>query len=138
MTGASLSSLTAPRGKEDQSISGWWASLVAEMVKNLPAMQRPKFNPWVGMIPWRREWHPTPIFLLGEFHGQSSLAGYSQWGHKKSDMTERLTHTHVIILSSLAYCQCKKYLQPKRGQLCFIWQEFLGQAASQVALRELL
>ena len=32
----------------------------------------------------------TPVFSPGEFHGQRSLAGYSLWGHKKSDMTERL------------------------------------------------
>ena len=35
------------------------------------------FNPWVGKIPWKREWPPTPVFLPGEFHGQRSLAGYS-------------------------------------------------------------
>ena len=34
---------------------------------------------------------PTPVFLPGEFHGQRSLVGYSPWGHKKSDTTERLT-----------------------------------------------
>ena len=28
---------------------------------------------WVGKIPWRRAWQPTPVFLLGEFHGQRSL-----------------------------------------------------------------
>ena len=43
------------------------------MVKNLPTM----FDPWVGKIPWRRKWQPTPVFLLGEFHEQRSLAGYS-------------------------------------------------------------
>ena len=31
---------------------------------------------------------PTPVFLPGEFHEQKSLAGYSPWGHKESDMTE--------------------------------------------------
>ena len=36
----------------------------------------PGFNSWVGKIPWRREWPPTPIFLPGEFHGQRSLVGY--------------------------------------------------------------
>ena len=33
-------------------------------------------GPWVGKFPWRREWQPTPIFLLGEFHEERSLAGY--------------------------------------------------------------
>ena len=50
---------------------------------------------WIRKIPWRREWLPTPVFLPGEFHGQRSLAGYSPWGHKESDMTEQLTHTHT-------------------------------------------
>ena len=61
-----------------------WASLVIQLVKNLPAMQ----ETWVGKIPWRREWLPTPVFLPEEFHGQRNLAGYSLWGHKESDMTE--------------------------------------------------
>ena len=40
----------------------WRASLVAQMVKNLPAMQ----DTWVGENAWRREWLPTPVFLPGE------------------------------------------------------------------------
>ena len=35
------------------------------------------FDPWVGKIPWRREWQPTPVLLPGESHGQRSLVGYS-------------------------------------------------------------
>ena len=50
------------------------------------------FNAWVWKIPWRREWQPTPVFLPGESHGQGSLAGYSPWGLKESDMTEALKH----------------------------------------------
>ena len=34
----------------------------------------------VGLIPWRKQWQPTPVFLPGEFHGQKSLADYSPWG----------------------------------------------------------
>ena len=40
---------------------------------------------------WRRKWLPTSEFLPGESHGQRSLAGYSPWGHRESDMTEQLT-----------------------------------------------
>ena len=36
--------------------------------------RRRRFNSWVGRIPWRRKWQSAPIFLLGEFHGQRSLA----------------------------------------------------------------
>ena len=47
--------------------------------------------PGSGRIPWRREWQPTPVFLPGGFHGQRRLVGYSPWGCKESDLTERLT-----------------------------------------------
>ena len=57
------------------------------VVKNLPASCRRckgcGVNPWVGKIPWRREWQPTPIFLPGESHGQRNLAGYSPWGRRR-------------------------------------------------------
>ena len=53
--------------------------------------RRTRFDPWVGKIPWTREWQPTPAFLPGEFHGQRSLAGYSPWGHKESDTTDKLS-----------------------------------------------
>ena len=46
---------------------------------------------WVGQIPWRREWQPTPVFLPRELPGQRSFMGYSQWGRKEPDTTEQLT-----------------------------------------------
>ena len=59
------------------------------VVKNPPASARDSgVDPCVGEILWRRKWQPTPIFLPGESHGQRSLAGYSLWGCKESDMTE--------------------------------------------------
>ena len=56
--------------------------LVAQTVKNLPAMQETWVQSLVGKLPCRRNWLPTPIFLPREFHGQRSLAGYSPWGHR--------------------------------------------------------
>ena len=53
--------------------------------------RRPGVDPWVGKISWRRKWQPTPAFLPGKSHGWRNLVGYSPWGHKESDMTERLT-----------------------------------------------
>ena len=41
------------------------------------------FHPWIGKIPCRREWLPTPVFLPGKSHGQRSLVGYSPWGHTR-------------------------------------------------------
>ena len=58
------------------------ASLVAQLVKSLSAMQE-TWETWVGKIPWRRERLSTPVFWPGEFHGL-----YSPWGRKESDTTE--------------------------------------------------
>ena len=51
------------------------------------------FNPWVGKIPWRRKWQPTPLFLPGKSHGQGGLVGYSPWwsqivGHDQTDLAQ--------------------------------------------------
>ena len=52
---------------------------------------RPRFHPWWGRIPWRRQWQPTPVFLPGKSQGQRSLVGYSPKDHKESEMTEWLS-----------------------------------------------
>ena len=70
------------------------APLMAQKVKNLPATQ----EIWVRSLGWKdlleKEWQPTSVFLLGEFHAQKSLTGYSPWGRKELDMTEWLTLSH--------------------------------------------
>ena len=53
--------------------------------------RRPRFDSWVGKVPWRREWLPTPVFLPGESHGERSLAGYSPRWLKELDM-QRFRH----------------------------------------------
>ena len=77
------------------------------MVKNLPANagdagRRLGFDAWVGKIPWRRKWKPTPVFLPGKSHGQRSLVGYSPWGPKK-------------VRQDLATKQTKKWLREAMG-----------------------
>ena len=58
------------------------------MAKNLPALEEIRVQSLVRKIPWRKAWHPTPVFLPGESHGQRSLAGYSLWGHRELDAAE--------------------------------------------------
>ena len=69
-----------------QLVNSLWASQVALVSNNMPAnagsCKRPRFDPWVGKIPWRRIWQPTPILLPGESHRQRSLAGYRSCGVK--------------------------------------------------------
>ena len=61
-------------------------SLIAQLVKNLPAMQETWFEPWVGKITWGKKRLPTPVFWPEEFQGL-----YSPWGCKELDMTEGLS-----------------------------------------------
>ena len=42
---------------------------VAQLVNNPPEMKETGFKPWFGKIPWRKDWLPTPVFLLGESYG---------------------------------------------------------------------
>ena len=56
------------------------------MIKNTPAMQASGFNPWVGKIPWRRVWQPTPVFLPGESLGTEEPGGL------QSMVSQRVRH----------------------------------------------
>ena len=83
--------------------------LVAQMVKCLQC-RRPRFNPWVGKTPWRRKWQSSPVLLPGKSHGWRSLVGYSTWGCKESDKTERLHfHFHFHILLSHLHLYTELY-----------------------------
>jgi len=55
------------------------------------------FDPWIGRIPWRRKWLPTPVFLSGEFHGQES-GGLQSMGSQRVDTAEWLTLSLLFIL----------------------------------------
>ena len=75
-------------------------------------LQRCRFDPWMGKIPWRRQWQPTPVFLPGKFHGQRCLVDCSPWSHKESDTTECAharvrthTHTHTHTHTEQAFYQ---------------------------------
>ena len=54
--------------------------VVKILASNAGRRERPGFDPWIGKIPWRRTWQPTPVLLPGESHGQRSLAGCSPPG----------------------------------------------------------
>ena len=50
------------------------------------------FSPWVGKIPWRRAWQPTPVFLPGESPWTEEPSRlHSPWGGKELDTTEQLS-----------------------------------------------
>ena len=71
------------------------ASLVAQTVKNLPAVQETQVQSLGEEDPQEKGMVPHFSILAREFHGQRSLVGYSLQDCKESDTTERLTHTHA-------------------------------------------
>ena len=77
--------------------------VVAQMVKKLPAIQ----ESWVQFLGWEnpleKEMATFSSILAEKSHGQTSLAGYCSWGHKESDTTEQLTHTHICNIMTSAY-----------------------------------
>ena len=82
----SIFSGTGYNGEQDTYCAVWlrWQRICLQC-------RRPGFDPWVGKIPWRRKWQPTPVQLPRESHGQRRLAGCSPWGSKESDVTKHLS-----------------------------------------------
>ena len=81
---------------------------------------------------WRRKWQPTPVFLPGKSRGGRKLIGYSPWGRKKSDTTERLHFRDIfgcdnlrgggVLLLNILHCS-----KPPTTELsCSKYQESLG------------
>ena len=100
-----------------------WASLVAQTVKHLPpvqeAAQRPGFSPWVGKIPLRRAWQPTPVFLPRESPWTEEPGGLQSVGSQRVGHNWVTTHTHThanisqimkfynyLFLMALGLCCC--------------------------------
>ena len=60
---------------------------------------------WVGKIPWRRTWQPTPVFLPGESHGQRSLLGFIVHGVTKSRTRLKWLSMHAHCIFSNSHIQ---------------------------------
>ena len=131
------------------------------MVKKLLPWRRHGFNPWVGKIPWEREWqptpvsglenfhkhrsleqrrqpHPTPVLLPGKSHGRRSLVGCSPWGRWESDTSDRL-HFHFSLPcigegnGNPLQCSCLE--NPRDGGAW--WAAVYGVAQSRTRLKRL-
>ena len=106
---------------------------------------RCKFNTWVGKIPGRRAWQPTPVFLPGESHGQRSLAGTVHRVSKSQSWLKRLSmHACELYIYcwpsisanfeslDLTNCRPKKYSKKKNNsrKLAKATLEFATRASS--------
>ena len=83
--------------------------------------RRPKFDPWVQQILWRKQQLPNPEFLPVEFHGQRSLVGFSPWSCKESDVIELPTFlnaqncpSQVSTVHELRTSRCSSWIQKRQ------------------------
>ena len=72
----------------------WWLS-GQNVCQQWKRHRRCMFHLWMGKVPWRREWQPTPVFLPEKSHGQSNLVGYSPKGCRESD-------TYILCINPLS------------------------------------
>ena len=81
----------------------------------------------MGKIPWSRKWQPVPAFLPGKFYGQRSLAAYSPWDHRESDMTKWLstTHTGAMLLNQVKSVHWKDWCWSWSSNTLATWCEEL-------------
>ena len=69
-----------------------------ELTCQCKRVKRYVLDPWMGKIPWRRSWQPTPVFLSGESHRQRSLVGYSHGVAKSQTWLSTRTQEKTIIV----------------------------------------
>ena len=92
----------------------------------------------ISLVSWRRQWHPTPVFLPGKSHGRRSLVGCSPWGREESDTTERL-HFHFSLScigegnGNPLQCSCLENLRDGGAW----WAAVYGVAQSRTRLKRL-
>ena len=74
------------------------ASLMAQLVKNLPAVRETQVWFLGQEIPLRRKGQPTPVLFPGKSNGQRSLVGCSPWGHRvRQEVATEQEYSHMLI-----------------------------------------
>ena len=102
----------------------FWASLVAQTVKNLPAMQETQVQSLGQKDPLEKDTATHSSILAGESNGERSLVGYSPWGLKELDTTELL---HFLSLSLSLYIYM--YIHICTFTFISIYKEFRSKEA---------
>ena len=92
----------------------------------------PRFSPWVRKTPWRRMWQSTPGFLPGDSHGQRSLAGGSQWGHRVGQDWAPPGRGHSLLLGGFHSSLSRTCSPPTLVPGCRRWVQWYLMAPSLV------
>ena len=99
--------------------------------------KRHRFYPWLGKVSWRRAWKLTPVFMPGESHGQRSLVGYSPYGRKESDVTERILQMKKLKIRKLRnLLNCSKHLLSSDDSLLWNRHTLIPSVSPKLFLME--
>ena len=99
------------------------------MVKNPPANTGDLGLSQGREVPWSRQWQPTPVFLSGKFHGQRSLASYSQWG--------RIRPSHCVHTLTLNLTLPKGWLEEGRTPGSSLWESWETTGGQKTLFRHI-
>ena len=130
----------------------FWASLAAQLVKNLPAVQKTRVPSLGQEDPWRRKWQPTPAPLPVESCEQRGLVAYSPSAHKSwtwhsivtkpSPVVTGIEHLYIYLLircfSSLEKCVFRSSAHFKVRLFFFIIFILLTELLSYLYIRDYL
>ena len=96
------------------------------MVKDWPCQcrrqKRCSFDPWVGKIPWRKAWQPTPVFLPGESHGHRSLVGDGPQGRKEVEYNWSDLAQHVVLHKNMGVGRHPKVIEGPFEMILAKWR----------------
>ena len=111
-------------------------SIQSRLCEEKKIFNLPHFKPFVVKLTRRRQWHPTPVLLPGKSHGRRSLVGFSPWGRKESDTTERLPfHFSLSCVGNGNPLQCSCLENSRDGRAW--WAAIYGVAQSRTRLSDL-
>ena len=111
-------------------------SIQSRLCEEKKIFNLPHFKPFVVKLTRRRQWHPTPVLLPGKSHGWRSLVGFSPWGRKESDTTERLPfHFSLSCVGNGNPLQCSCLENSRDGRAW--WAAIYGVAQSRTRLSDL-
>ena len=122
---------------ESKYVTFWTSQVVLMIACQCRRHKRCGFDPWIGKIPWRRAWQPTPVFLPGESPRTEELGGPQSIGLQRirynwSDLA--CMHTYDILKKAKPWRQCGCQGWGRRDECAehrgfraffFIWNAFM-------------
>ena len=113
-------------------------SQVAQWQRICLPSRRQGFKPCPGKLPWRRKWHPTPVFLPGKSHGQRSLMGYVKFSSIQFSSVQSLSRVQLFVTPWIAAQQASLSITNSRSSLKLMSNESVMPSSHLILCHTLL